>query len=32
MEENQHPFLEQPDTLDPTVKNEKDLIKGGGGE
>lgn len=32
MEEKQHPFLEKPETLDPTEKNTKDLEKGGGGE
>ena len=32
MKENEHPFLEQPETLDPTVKNEEGLEKGGGGE
>ena len=32
MKENEHPFLEQPEILDPTVKNEKDLEKGGGGQ
>ena len=32
MKENQHPFLEKPDTLDPTVKNEEGLERGGGGE
>ena len=32
MKENQHPFLEKPETLNPTEKNTKDLEKGGGGE
>jgi len=32
MKENQHPFLEKPETLDPTEKNVKDLEKGGGGQ
>ena len=32
MEEKKHPFLEKPDTLDPTVKNEEGLEKGGGGQ
>ena len=32
MKENKHPFLEQPETLDPTEKNTKDLEKGGGGQ
>ena len=32
MKENEHPFLEKPDTLDPTVKNKEGLEKGGGGK
>lgn len=32
MKENQHPFLEKPETLNPTEKNTKDLEKGGGGK
>ena len=32
MKEKEHPFLEKPDTLDPTKKNTKNLKKGGGGE
>ena len=32
MKEKEHPFLEKPDTLDPTEKNNKDLEKGGGGQ
>ena len=32
MERNGSPFLEKPDTQDPTVKNEEGLEKGGGGE
>ena len=32
MKEKEHPFLEKPDTHDPTVKNEEGLEKGGGGE
>ena len=31
MKEKEHPFLEQPETLDPTEKNTKELEKGGGG-
>ena len=32
MERNDTPFLEKPETLDPTEKNKKDLKKGGGGK
>ena len=32
MERNGSPFLEKPETLDPTEKNKKDLKKGGGGK
>ena len=31
MKEKEHPFLEKPETLDPTEINVKDLEKGGGG-
>lgn len=32
MKTDQNPYLEQPETFDPTEKNKKDLIKGGGGD
>ena len=32
MERNGSPFLEKPETLNPTEKNKKDLKKGGGGK
>lgn len=32
MKPDQNPYLEQPETFDPTEKNKKDLIKGGGGD
>ena len=32
MERNGSPFLEKPETLNPTENNKKDLKKGGGGK
>lgn len=32
MKPKQNPYIEKPDTFDPTEKNKKDLKKGGGGK
>lgn len=32
MKKDVNTYLEEPKTLDPTVNNKKDLVKGGGGQ